>query len=164
MQSQLEIRVHPLDLSEYGKNPQGAPIWRVVWADSRVEKFYYEGIMHESPLYEMAAGKWILEKWLSAEKFVGMTRTAYSELMLSGKFGGVQMEYPELGEYQLSEVFPGEVVPELARLWASQINYDQANFTNADRARAVREGFEKSARLKEEAKLEKIKIALTREG
>lgn len=153
MQDISLINIHPLDLSRFGKTPQGKPVYRVVWADSRIEKAEYEGRMYDVPLYtDKAAGKWILEKWLPADRFAG-TREAFEK---SCRDMGVNMEYPADGEYELSAIFPGEVVPELAYFWAGGINYDQANHTPAERARALREAYALSQKQAGEKKEELI--------
>jgi hypothetical protein len=131
-------------LSIYGKNPQGKPVYRIVWADSRTEMFEFEGKLTEVPLYEgKADGKWVMEKWLSAEQFYG-TRADFERAQ---KLTATGMQYEPEGVYQMLSgggIFPGEVTPSLAYLWASQINCDQANFTNAERAQALREAYELS--------------------
>lgn len=161
MQDNTAVKIHPLDLSQYGLNPDGEPIYRVVWADSRVEKAEKDGRIHEIQLYEgIAQGKWVLEKWIPVELYLGMTAEQYREKC---RQEGVAMEIPVTGTYQMAGgVFPGEVTARLAHLWASQINFDQANFTPADRARAYREAYEESLRLAEQKKDEVIYTALER--
>lgn len=164
MQDLTTIKVHSLDLSEYGKNPAGKPIYRVVWADSRVEKYEVEGKIHQVPLYAgKADGKWVMEKWLSAEDFYGMTSQQFAEAQ---KQMGVGMEFDTSGTYELCTggggIFPGEVTPKLAHLWASQINCDQANYTDAERARALREAYEESTKEAEKKKDAVIMNALER--
>lgn len=164
MQDLTTIMAHSLDLSQYGVNPAGKPIYRIVWADSRTEKFEYEGKIHQVPLYAgKADGKWIMEKWLSAEDFYGMTREQFA---IAERDMGVGMEYDTAGTYELCTggggIFPGEVTPRLAHLWASQINCDQANFTDAERARALRDAYEESSKAAEKKKDEVIMTALER--
>jgi hypothetical protein len=164
MQDHASIKIHPLDLSEYGLNPAGKPIYRVVWADSRVEKFEHEGKMHQVPLYAgKADGKWVMEKWLSSEDFYGMNREQFAEIQ---RQMGVGMEFAADGTYELCTggggIFPGEVTPRLAHLWASQINCDQTNHTDAERALALREAYEESAKAAEKKKDEVIMNALER--
>lgn len=165
MQDLATIKLHSLDLSQYGVNPAGKPIYRVVWADSRVEKFESEGKMHLIPLYSgKADGKWVMEKWLSAEDFYGgMTP---EQLDFAGRGMGVGMEYDTSGVYELCTggggIFPGEVTSKLAHLWASQINCDQANYTDAERARALREAYEESSKATDKKKDEVIMNALER--
>lgn len=164
MQDLATIKVNSIDLSEYGVNPAGKPIYRVVWADSRVEKFEHEGKIHQVSLYAgKADGKWVMEKWLSAQDFYGMTQEQFKAME---KQMGVGMEYDTAGTYELCTggggIFPGEVTPRLAHLWASQINCDQANYTNAERAKALREAYAESSKQADIKKDEVIMNALER--
>jgi hypothetical protein len=163
MQDTASIKFHPLDLSQYGKNPQGLPLYRIVWADSRVEKIEQDGAMHEVPLYAgKADGKWVLEKWLSAQQFHGVDSLQWIAIC---KERGVEMEYATDGTYEMTSgggIFPGEVTPALAHLWASQIDFGRENFTDADRARALREAYAQSEKANEEKKDQKIHEILER--
>jgi hypothetical protein len=164
MQELSTIKLHPLDLSEYGTNPAGKPVYRVVWADSRIEKYEYQGKIVHVPLYAgKADGKWILEKWLSAQDFYGMTQ---EHLAIKATEMGVGMEYDPAGTYELCTggggIFPGEVTPRLAHLWASQINCDRANYTDAERAQALRDAYEESRKANDKKKDDVILTALER--
>lgn len=164
MQELSSIKHYPLDLSEHGLTPKGMPMFRIVWADSRIEKVGLGNEMHQIHLYDgKANGKWVLEKWLPVEKLVGMTREQYEELLTGPMFGGVQMEYPVDGDYEMVAVFKDSVTPAYAHQLCSMVNCDQANFTNAERAQALRESLEKKEAETEEAKDNVIMNALNKE-
>lgn len=151
MQDSAAIKIHHLDLSQYGTNPQGKPVYRIVWADSRVEKFEYEGKVCEVPIYAgKADGKWVLEKWVPSSRFYGTPK----QFEDAQRMTGVRMEYAHDGTYQHCDggVFPGEVTPKLAHLWASGMLFDQENHTNAERALALREAYAESKRIADEKK------------
>jgi hypothetical protein len=134
-------------------------MYRVVWADSRAENVSYDGKIHEIQLYaDNAAGKWVLEKWLPAAKYAGSRETHERNC----RANDVWMEYPSRGDYFLSAIFPGEVIPSLAHLWASAINHDQANHTPAERARALREAYALSQKQTGEKKDQIIQNLLER--
>lgn len=162
MQSPLEITHHPLDLSEHGRTSSGLPLYRIVWADTRIDKVFSDGKIHQIPRYEGAEGKWIIEKWLSAYDLTKMTPLEYQELLDSQLFGDAQMEYPTDGDYELSYVFEGTVDPAKAHLIPTLIECDQNNYTDADRARAVTASAEKKTVNLAAMKDEIIKAALTR--
>lgn len=164
MQNPAEITFHPLDLSDHGKSSAGLPLYRIVWADSRVDKVLSEGTIYQIPRYEAAEGKWVLEKYLTAQRLTGMTPLEYQELLDSQLFGTAQMEYPTDGDYELSYVFQGSVDPATARLIPSIIEFDQKNFTDAERSQAVKDSAEKKHFDAEALKSEIIKSALTREN
>lgn len=128
MQPSFEIIFHPVDLSAHGKNPKGLPIYRLVWADSRKTKLLYKGKIHIIPRYpildpELAdswplsedernkckknmRAHWILERWMSPEEFVGMSREKYAEMVI--QFPHME-EFPSEGEYDFECWFPSEV-------------------------------------------------------
>lgn len=136
-------------------------MYRVVWADSRVEKFEYEGKIYEVPIYSgKADGKWVLEKWVPSERFYG-SREQFEKAQ---QMTGIRCEYAPDGTYQHCDggVFPGEVTSRLAHIWASGMAFDQENHTDAERARALREAFEESKRLADEKKTEIIQNAVER--
>lgn len=162
MQPNSDVTFHPLDLSEHGRTPTGAAMYRIVWADSRIDKVKFEGHFHEIPRYEAAEGKWVMEKWLSAYDLTKMTPLQYQELLTSQVFGSAEMPYPTDGDYELSYMFEGNVDPTKAHQIASMINFDRANFTDAQRAQAVKDSSEQKAFNADELKKEIIKNALTR--
>lgn len=95
MQASTELRVHPVDLSEFGSTPHGADVYRVVWADSRKSVAYRGDKKIVTDKYQHGAeselrGKWILEKWLSAEMYYGMD---------AGTWDSLQRTAPEVQQY-----------------------------------------------------------------
>ena len=78
-------------------------------------------------------------------------------------FGGVQMEYPVDGDYEMVAVFKDSVTPAYAHQLCNMVNCDQANFTDAERAKALRESLEKKEAETEEAKDNVIMNALNKE-
>ena len=85
MQPLLELRLHPVDLREFGVTPSGANIYRMVWADSRKSVAFRGDKRITTAKYQHSAeselaGKWILEKWLSAMEYYGMTAEKWETL------------------------------------------------------------------------------------
>ena len=85
MQSIAELRIHPVDLSEFGATPSGEELYRVVWSDSRKSIAYRGDRKIVTDKYQHGAesglsGKWILEKWLSAAAYYGMTADQWDAL------------------------------------------------------------------------------------
>jgi hypothetical protein len=156
------ITFHPLDLSEHGKTPAGLPLYRIVLADSRIDKVFSEGVIHELPRYEACEGEWVLEKWRSAYDLTKMTPLQWQELLDSQMFGTAQMEYPTDGDYELSYPFEGSVDPTKARMICTMIEFDQNNYTDADRGLASKQAHEAKAFNADEMKSEIIKAALTK--
>lgn len=112
MQPSYEIKFHPCDLSQHGKTPKGLPLYRVVWGETRKTKLIYKGKLHSIPRYmpdpELNTSHWILERWKSAEEFVGMSREQYEALLRQFPFAPTE-EFPTDGEYDFEYGFPGEV-------------------------------------------------------
>jgi hypothetical protein len=162
MQHSASITHHPIDLIEHGRRPGGQALFRIVWADSRIDKVKSEGQIHELPRYEAAEGKWILEKWLSAYELTHMTPAQYAELLASQMFGSAEMPYPTDGDYELSYVFEGSVDPGKAHKIAAMVQFGKVNLTDAERAQGVKDAAEKKAFDLDAVKTEIIKTALTR--
>lgn len=162
MQPSFEITKHPIDLSEHGRTPTGAPLFRIVRADTRVDKVRFEGRTHEIARYEAAESKWVLEKWLSAFDLTQMTPEQYESLLESQLFGSAQMPYPEGGDYELSYVFDGSVDVGKAHKIAAMIQFGHENRTDEERAQSLKEAATKKALDVESMKAEIVKTALTR--
>lgn len=159
MQPTRDIKIYPLDLSEYGQTPGGEPIYRVVWADSRVEKAFADGHAHDLQLYDgHANGKWVLEKWLPGEKAVGVSREKYFDLT---RGIGVDMEYPGAGDYYFMAVL-ADVTPHYVRFLIEFNIGDCANLSPADRARRLSEAMAKDKAAKDKQKDEVLLKALDR--
>ena len=139
MQSPLDMILHPLDLREHGTTPGGLSLYRIVWADSRTTKLSHEGKVYEFKRYEeqpRAMDHWILEKWLPAEKYIGMTREQF-ESMLAGMYGAPTEPYPVDGEYELVHIFEGSVDPAKVHALISHMEWRLANVSLADRKKEV---------------------------
>lgn len=119
-------------LRHFGINPYGEPIWRVIWAPSRMRivggkhterdskmpndrELKAAGGHDHSIIREWVGYKWypmypkkqcyVLEKWLSSVEYGG-TKRVYEETQTDGETGLlVSGPYPERGEYFLSFAF-----------------------------------------------------------
>jgi hypothetical protein len=157
MQSPLDMILHPLELREHGTTPGGLSLYRIVWADSRISKLGYEGKLHTFPRYEdqlLTHGKWILEKWLPAEKYVGMTRDAF-ETFLAAQPGAPTEEYPTDGEYELVHIFAGLVDSAKVRQLIDHMEFRLRNVSLKDRKQEV---VQEAADLKVAVKVAKLKV------
>jgi hypothetical protein len=162
MQSTLDITIHPLDLSEHGRGPKGQPLYRIVWADSRVDRVIANGRRYDLPRYEHAAGKWVLEKWRSGKDLTSMTPQQWQAFLEAQPFGSAQMEYPTEGDYELSYVFDGSVDPATAHKVAAMIEYGLMNTTTAERLNGIRVHHEQAAKEVDEKMSAVIQTALSR--
>lgn len=119
---------HPTPMGRFGLNPFGAPMWRIVYADSvkhLVGGKWPDG--HEE--YRLARaytgpgakGKWVLESWISAFEHTGCTADQYRiKFQAPGCVTTIQSEpYPFEGTYVQRHIFPGAVegVEELIAKW-----------------------------------------------
>ena len=133
MQASYEIKHHPVNLERHGLNIYGAPLYRVVWADSRISKVICRGKRFEIPRYQHepeVKGHFVLEKWAPPEVIVGMTREQYEDMLATIPNAAAE-EYPERGEYELSYVFRGEV----DEVWLHrQLDFHEARFRNTTTA------------------------------
>lgn len=105
------VQLYPtIPMSRYGENLFSQTLYRIVFSDSRTDLIggkWPDGVCEyrEVPRYPAVRGKWILEKWLSAEEYAG-PRFKYemaqwdveSGLMTTGP-------YPHRGEYIMCHVF-----------------------------------------------------------
>lgn len=135
MQPEQEIRFHPVDLTRHGLTPSGQALYRVVWADSRRNKVMYQGKVHSLPRYkhqEELAGRWIVEKWQSPEKIMGMGRENW-EAFLSTLPPMAVEEWPADGEYELELPLDGEVNETLLHHVLELHNYRLTNESSAER-------------------------------
>ena len=136
-----EITRHPVDLSEFGVNPYGSSIYRVVWGDTRTVKVLHQGKFKTLPRYvhgdEAAAkGNWVLEKWASSDVVLGMTREQYAQFLTTFPNSAAE-EYPERGEHELKYVFAKGVDEAGLKLSLRQHEFELRTMTNDDRKQAV---------------------------
>ena len=108
---------HPTPMARFGLNPHGAPMWRIVFADSvrrLVGGRWPDG--HEE--YRMARvytgpgakNKWVLESWISAFEHTGCTAEEYRiKFQAPNCVTAIQNEpYPYDGTYVERYIFPAE--------------------------------------------------------
>ena len=119
---------HPTPMARFGLNPFGAPIWRIVYADSvkRLVGGRWPDGKEEYRLAPAYTGpgarhKWVLESWISAQEHTGCTPSDYAVRFQSPDcISTIQSEpYPFEGTYVQRYIFPGEVggVEELIQKW-----------------------------------------------
>lgn len=90
-----------LSMSRYGQNPYGDPLYRIVAADSRRRLVVDEsGRSHMLPKYPEAEGLWVMERWISAERYCGMDAEAWNASPMT-----ILGPYPERGEYESAHIF-----------------------------------------------------------
>ena len=160
MQPLFDITVHPTDLKEYGTNPWGQPLYRIVWSDTRLMKIRHMGKTVEMKMYDHLGAKWIMERWLPAEQVMGMSRAAFDTLVADKSLP--QMAYPVRGEYEFVLVFPQEVVVGAARKTIEMIEFQRNNFTAKDRKNIAAENAIKIEMAADEARKEILGNAMTR--
>lgn len=119
---------HPTPMGRFGLNPQGAPMWRIVFADSvkRLVGGKWPDGKEEYRLARVyngpgAKGKWVLESWISAQEHTGCTAEEYRiRFQATNCVTSIQHEpYPFEGTYVERYIFPGEVenVETLIQKW-----------------------------------------------
>lgn len=122
--NQPSIRPWHGEPAVYGKNPQGWPLYRVIWSESR---YYLLGgewgdngrIEYRWAPYYPGRKEWILEKWLTPEAFAGSevdwnsTSLDYG-LCQRGIIVYQMGPYPRLGWYEHCFSFPNDGEPNLA--------------------------------------------------
>lgn len=119
---------YPTPMGRFGLNPQGAPLWRVVFADS-VKRLIGGRWADGKEEYRLARayngpgakGKWVLESWISAFEHTGCTAEEYRiKFQAPGCVTTIQNEpYPYDGTYVERHIFAGEPtgVEELITKW-----------------------------------------------
>jgi len=135
MQNASEITIHAIDLSEFGKTPSGLPLWRVVWAPTRIEKCWWRETkqMFEVKMYPDRE-EWILEKWMSALDFAG-TPEGHAQMLAKAP---ISMEYPTDGEYAESMAFPNNEAVGMAKKAVEMLMHGKTNITEKERIQALR--------------------------
>lgn len=135
MQNLSELTVHAVDLSEFGKTPAGLPLFRVVWAPTRIERLWWRETkqlidVQTYPDCEM----WILEKWMSGLDFAG-TPEGFAEQM---RRAPISMEYPTDGEYAECMRFPNNEAVSMAKKAVELLLYGKTNITEKERIQALK--------------------------
>lgn len=104
--------------AEYGKNPYGESLWRVIWMSDRI--FYNGGFWNEQGLFEYRKTRrygtkpqWGLERWVPACTF-GDPKTWFSRTM-RGEGCMSQGPFPMFGMFLCVQLFTGTLTPALLR-------------------------------------------------
>ena len=100
------LRHFPLSLDRFGKNVYGEPLYRIVWGPSRRYLVCGEwpdgsNCARWAVKYKQCGENWILEGWMSAQRFAQCSRQQWERDKLS--LG----PWPERGEYEIVEPFYG---------------------------------------------------------
>lgn len=156
---------HPTPMGRFGLNPQDAPLWRVVfadsvkrliggrWADGKEE--YRLARVYNGP---GAKGKWVLESWISAFEHTGCTAEEYRiKFQAPGCMTTIQNEpYPHQGTYVERFIFPGEPsrVDEVINRWNQQ-----RDIGFAERRRAIQDTIDYNAKKTRESELYRLREA-----
>jgi hypothetical protein len=137
-------------MGRFGENLFGQPIYRVVFSDSRTDLLggkWPDGKCEyrEVPRYPGIRGKWILEKWQSAEEYAG-TKEQYNREQHDPDSGLLTCgPYPHRGEYSLCHIFitaPGETMV----AWAVHDNKMSRSITPGQRKQGIMDPLEKQER------------------
>lgn len=128
-------------LGTFGQNPFSEPMYRLLWSERKFIWFCGE----EIPEYTYLDPCWILETWLSAEKAAG-PRSQWNEIIEQ-----MNGEYPSRGLYFFSMNFAQDWTPseENVRILSKGIEASK-HLPIEQRAAAIRESLEETARLKRE--------------
>lgn len=92
------------DLTRYGSNPYGEPLYRVVFAPSvrhLVGGRWRDGAVEyrSRPTYGHIGNEWVLERWVPAHEYCGMSQSDY-EIRFRNETGLFTMgPYPSNGTY-----------------------------------------------------------------
>lgn len=128
-------------LGVFGQNPHGEPLYRLIWSERKL--LYFMGEV--APEYLYLDPCWLLEVWIPAEKAAG-PRSQWNDIV--EKING---EYPSEGVYFFSLNFDRDWEPseENVRMLAKGIEMSR-DIPIEQRAAAIRENLEETARLKRE--------------
>lgn len=119
------VQHYPINLTNYGKNPYGGNLYRVVFAPSvrhLVGGKWKDGTTEyrSRPTYRHLGNEWILERWVTGEDFCRMSRTDY-EIRFRNESGLFTMgPYPVEGTYVMCMDSPikVEAIPSIGQLIA----------------------------------------------
>jgi hypothetical protein len=105
----------PVSMAAFGKNPQGEPLYRVVFAPTVFKLIFGtapDGTVgaHKRPTYRHIGKKWIIEKWLSGWETTKMSPKEYETYGPRDPQSGMLLEgpYPSNGIYHHCWTFEGE--------------------------------------------------------
>lgn len=137
MQNASEIKIHEINLSEFGKTPAGENLFRVVWAPTRTEKVLVKSRDEVVELLRYPGEEcWLLEKWKSGFDWAG-TLTQHANMC---SMAPISMDYPADGEYERCDVsFPdNQAVVGFARLYVQYLVLGTVKCTEKERIKALR--------------------------
>lgn len=83
MYDPANLKIYPgIEMSRFGSNPFGSPIYRLTFASSVVHQVAYQGDNQNwrwewRPKYWAVGDQWIMEQWRSAREFHGMGRSQW---------------------------------------------------------------------------------------
>jgi len=156
---------HPTPMGRFGLNPQGAPMWRIVFADS-VKRLVGGKWPDGREEYRFARaytgpgakGKWVLESWISAEEHTGCSPDDYKiKFQAPGCVTSIQHEpYPYEGTYVQRHIFPGE--PENVETLIAKWNRDR-DVSFSERRRLKQEMIDYKAKKTREEELYRLREA-----
>lgn len=128
---------YPISMARFGLNPYGANIYRIVFAPSvrhLIGGRWRDGSVEyrSRPTYSKIGNEWILERWVSAKEFCGMTREEY-EIRFRGESGLFTMgPYPYEGTYTLcgDAALKKDAIPSIGKL-IEGIEHGRRNMSHA---------------------------------
>lgn len=111
------------DLTRFGTNPFGEPLYRVVFAPSvrhLIGGRWRDGSVEyrSRPSYGTVGNEWILERWISGEEYCRMSRADY-EIRFRNESGLLTMgPYPVNGTYVMCMDAPirAEAIPSIGKI------------------------------------------------
>lgn len=135
MQANSELTIHTIDLSEFGKTPSGDSLFRIVWAPTRIEKFWWRETkqLFDVQMYPDCE-MWILEKWMSGLDWCGTPEGFASQQARMP----ITMEYPADGEYAECMRFPNNESVSMAKKAVELLLYGKTNITEKERIQALK--------------------------
>ena len=156
---------YPMPMERFGLNPQGAPMWRIVYTDS-VKRLIGGRWLDGKEEYRLAKvytgpgakGKWVLESWISAFEHTGCTAEEYRiKFQAPNCVTTIQNEpYPYEGTYVQRYIFPDKVegVENLIQKWG----HDR-DITFAERRRLAQEAIDLRAKKTQEEQRYRLRDA-----
>lgn len=88
------LRVYPTPMAQFGSNPYGDNLYRIVFAPSRRNLAGDSDGFHWVPTYRQLGDKWVLERWHDAWKFTQCTKEIWTR-----QYMHILGPYPDRGEY-----------------------------------------------------------------
>lgn len=157
----------PFSLSSFGTNPRGEAMWRVVWAKSRLHLVggRWGGTTDEYrwvPRYGSLEA-WVLEKWLSPEKFAGSPERWERDMKDPDSGLYFLGPYPSEGEYEHCFTFPAEWGTPAKGAIERVIDYIRASerYSLAEKRKALQDEADRRARAKDSQIEEVVHDALS---